>query len=399
MAQKILLLGSGELGRELTISLQRLGCYVVACDSYPDAPAMRVADESRVFDMTDPRALRTAIAETAPDLVVPEVEKLAVDVLAAVPSDPDLHRAVVVPNTYAVQATFNRETIRELAATTAGVPTSDYRFASSASELATAAAAVGFPCFVKPTMSSSGHGQSLVTSPAEVAAAWQTAQDGARAQTGRVIVESKVEFDVEITLLTVRSLDAAGKPQISFCEPIGHRQLHGDYVESWQPEPLRPDILRRAQEVTTRVITALAAATPSETMLGIFGVELFVAGDEVIFSELSPRPHDTGMVTSITQDQSEFDLHARAILGLPVNTALRTPGASAVIKSPIAAHSPAYLGLDSALAIADDVRIFRKPVARPGRRMGVVLARGEVSAARDRATAAAAQIQIVDQAE
>ena len=396
MPRKILLLGSGELGRELTISFKRLGCFVVACDSYPAAPAMQVADEFRVFDMTDPQALRSAIAETAPDFVVPEVEKLAVDVLEDALHDPQLGNTIVVPNTYAVQATFDRETIRELAATTAGVPTSDYRFAGSAAELAAGAAAVGFPCFVKPTMSSSGHGQSLVSEPNEVAAAWQIAQEDARARTGRVIVESKVEFDVEITLLTVRALDAAGRPHLSFCEPIGHRQLHGDYVESWQPEPLSAGTLQQAQEIATRVVEALAAATPQETMLGIFGVELFVAGDEVIFSELSPRPHDTGMVTSITQDQSEFDLHARAILGLPVHTALRTAGASAVVKSQIDADSPAYLGLRSALEIADDLRIFGKPAARPGRRMGVVLARGEVSAARARATTAAEQIQVVD---
>ena len=394
LPQTILLLGSGELGRELTMSLKRLGCKVVACDSYEGAPAMQVADEFRVFAMTDAEALRAAIDEVRPDLVVPEVEKVAVGVLRDVVADEALAGTRVVPNSAAVLATFDRRAIRELAAEVAGVPTSTYRFASSAEELSAAADAVGYPCFIKPTMSSSGHGQSVAKSPEDIEGAWATAQAGARAATNVVICEGAVNFDYEITLLTVRAIGADGEPEVVFCEPIGHRQVSGDYVESWQPQPMSDAARESAREIAGRVIGALADAAPNEELLGLFGVELFVCGDKVIFSEVSPRPHDTGMVTSVTQRQSEFDLHARAILRLPVDTSLANPGASAVIKAGADIADPVYDGVADALRIADDVRIFRKPEAHPGRRMGVVLAAGPIDEARERAQAAAAKVWV-----
>ncbi len=390
----VLLLGSGELGRELVISLKRLGAYVVACDSYPDAPAMQVSDESRVFPMTDGVALSKVIDEVKPQLVVPEIEQVAVDVLTQVAQRSDLH---VVPHSAAVSATFDRRRIRDVAARIAGVPTSNYGFADSVEALRQVAGEIGYPCFVKPTMSSSGHGQSFVPNAEQIDQAWEEAQSGARATTNWVIVESQVEFDYEITLLTVRSL-VNGEPCLAFCEPIGHRQVSGDYVESWQPQPMSPVAYERARQIAAAVVEALADQAPEEEMLGIFGVELFVAGDQVWFSEVSPRPHDTGMVTSVTQHQSEFDLHARAILGLPVDTTLVSPGASAVIKAscPDEIEQPTYRGLADALAVADDVRLFRKPVSRPGRRMGVALARGPIEEARDKAKRAAGMVLISD---
>ena len=365
---RVLLLGSGELGKEVVIALQRYGCTVIACDSYADAPAMQVADESRVFDMSDPQALREVLDSVDVDLIVPEVEAIATDELSAYEE-----RGVrVVPNAFAVQATMDRQRIRNLAASLPGVRTSAFRFARSAAELAAALDEVGYPAFVKPTMSSSGHGQSRVTGPEQAASAWAHAEEDARATTGVVIVEEGVDFDYEITLLTVRSRDAAsGSVTTRFCAPIGHRQEGGDYVESWQPMAMSEAALAGARQMAKAVTDALAEAG-NGPCLGIFGVEFFVRGDEVWFSELSPRPHDTGMVTMVTQAQSEFELHARAILGLPVSTAQTTPGASAVIKSTSAVDTPVYNGVARALESADIVRIFGKPVSRAGRRVGVV---------------------------
>ncbi len=367
---RVLLLGSGELGKEVTISLKRYGATVIACDSYAGAPAMQVADSFRVFDMADPRALREVLAEVDVDLIVPEVEAIATAELAAAEE-----RGVrVVPNAYAVTATMDRERIRNLAACLPGVRTCAFRFARSEDELAHALDEVGYPAFVKPTMSSSGHGQSCVTSRDQACAAWRAARDGARADTGVVIVEEGIDFDYEITLLTLRSWDAqASRVLTSFCAPIGHRQEGGDYVESWQPMAMSSRALRVAHSMAREVTDALAREGTGPC-LGIFGVEFFVRGDDVWFSELSPRPHDTGMVTMATQGQSEFELHARAILGLPTSTEQRAPGASAVIRAPRAIERPVYDGVGRALATADVVRIFGKPVSRAHRRLGVVVA-------------------------
>ena len=367
---RVLLLGSGELGKEVTIALKRYGCTVIACDSYPNAPAMQVSDESRVVDMSDPEALRAVLNGVDVDLIVPEVEAIATDELSACED-----RGVrVVPNAFAVQATMDRQRIRTLAASLPGVRTSAFRFARSEEELAAALDEVGYPAFVKPTMSSSGHGQSRVTGPEQAASAWAHAEEDARATTGVVIVEKGVDFDYEITLLTVRSWDAAsGSVITTFCAPIGHLQEGGDYVESWQPMVMSEAALGAARSMAKAVTDALAEAG-NGPCLGIFGVEFFVRGDEVWFSELSPRPHDTGMVTMVTQAQSEFELHARAILGLPVSTTQKTPGASAVVKSTSAIDAPVYNGVADALATADIVRIFGKPISRPHRRVGVVAA-------------------------
>lgn len=390
---KILLLGAGELGKELTISLQRLGCQVVACDSYAGAPAMQVATEYRLLDMTDAEALEAVIAAVRPDLIVPEVEKLASTALVAAAGE----GTRVVPSSRVVELTFDRQGIRTLAATTANVLTSPFAFADSLAALQEGAAKVGFPCFVKPTMSSSGHGQSRVERAEDLPAAWEEACSGARADTGRVIVEGEIAFDYEITLLSVRHLDPDNPTQVrtSFCAPIGHRQSSGDYVESWQPQAMKPEILKKAQVTAQKVLDALAADTAraaaasgesanadaDNPMLGIFGVEMFVKGEDVYFSELSPRPHDTGMVTMITQPQNEFDLHARAFLGLPVDTAMFPDvraGASVPLKSPVESDQPRYTGVDAALQVSPDaqLRIFGKPVAHVGRRMAVALATG-----------------------
>ena len=390
---KILLLGAGELGKELTISLQRLGCQVVVCDSYAGAPAMQVATEYRVLDMTDAEALAAVIAAERPDLIVPEVEKLASSALVAAAGE----GTRVVPSSRVVELTFDRQGIRTLAATAANVLTSPFAFADSLVALQEGAAKVGFPCFVKPTMSSSGHGQSRVERAEDLPAAWQEACSGARADTGRVIVEGEIAFDYEITLLSVRHLDPDDPTRVrtSFCAPIGHRQSSGDYVESWQPQAMKPEILKKAQVTAEKVLDALAADTAraaaasgksanadaENPMLGIFGVEMFVKGEDVYFSELSPRPHDTGMVTMITQPQNEFDLHARAILGLPVDTSMFpyvSAGASVPLKSPVESDQPRYTGLGAALQVSPDaqLRIFGKPVAHEGRRMAVALATG-----------------------
>ncbi|MDC4233278.1 formate-dependent phosphoribosylglycinamide formyltransferase [Actinomyces sp. B33] len=390
---RVLLLGSGELGKELTISLQRLGCHVVAADSYPGAPAMQVADEQRVLDMTDPRALDALLEECRADLVVPEVEAIATDRLARAEEE----GLRVVPNAFAVRATMDRQLIRSLAAPLDAVRTSAFRFASGADEIRAALEVTGLPAFVKPTMSSSGHGQTRIDSADEAERAWERAVRGARADTGRVIVEEGVDFDCEITLLTVRSWDEETRRiRTSFCEPIGHRQKDGDYVESWQPADVSPAALDACRRMARAVTDALADGGGGSA-LGLFGVEFFVAGDDAWFSELSPRPHDTGMVTLATQRLSEFDLHARAILGLPVDTSLSRPGASAVVKAPRPVERAVYEGVGEAMASGADVRIFNKPVTRTGRRLAVCLADGEdAQAARRTARGAASLIRVIE---
>uniref|UniRef100_UPI0028118E9D formate-dependent phosphoribosylglycinamide formyltransferase n=1 Tax=Phenylobacterium sp. TaxID=1871053 RepID=UPI0028118E9D len=351
-AVRVMLLGSGELGKEVAIELQRLGCEVIAVDRYANAPAMQVAHRSHVIPMTDAAALRAVIEAERPHLVVPEIEAIATDELVRIEAE---GLATVIPTARAAQLTMNREGIRRLASESLGLPTSAYAFASSEEELARAAAEVtGFPCFVKPVMSSSGKGQSYVESADQIAAAWRYALEGGRVEQPRVIVEGRVAFDFEITQLTVRSLKN-GEVVTTFCEPIGHRQVKGDYVESWQPQPMSEKALARAREISARVTEALGG-------LGIFGVELFVKGDEVWFSEVSPRPHDTGLVTLATQAFSEFALHARAILGLPTDVTLREPGASAVIYGGMAAEGIAFDDVEEALAVPGaDVRLFGQP--------------------------------------
>ena len=379
---RILLLGSGELGRELVISAKRLGCHVIACDSYAGAPAMQVADECEIFSMLDGDALRTVIARHRPDHIVPEVEAIRTEILAEVEAD-GFH---VVPSARAAQLTMNRDAIRDLAAGELGLATSRFEYATSREELAAAAARIGFPLVVKPVMSSSGKGQSTVRDAAAIDAAWDYAAAGMRGDRSRVIAEAFVDFDYEITLLTVRHKDG-----VTFCPPIGHRQERGDYRESWQPAAMSATALASAQSMATRVVDALGGH-------GIFGVEFFVKGDDVIFSELSPRPHDTGMVTLVSQTLSEFDLHARAILGLPIPViAVPDASASAVILADRDASDFAITGLATAMLAPDarahiDIRIFGKPVTRPWRRMGVALARvagGTTDDARAAAVAAA----------
>ena len=375
-ATKVMLLGAGELGKEVIIALQRYGAEVVAVDRYEHAPGHHVAHRWHAVDMTDPAALRALIERERPRIVVPEIEALATDELARVEED---GLAEVIPTARAVRLTMNREGIRRLAAEELGLPTSRYRFAASADEIRDAAASLGFPIVVKPVMSSSGKGQSVVRDAGGIDAAWAYAESAGRVKHGRVIVEEWIAFDYEITLLTVRSAPG-GREATDFCEPVGHLQIHGDYVESWQPQPMSPAAIERARETARAVTGALGGR-------GIFGVELFVRGDEVWFSEVSPRPHDTGMVTMATQAQSEFELHARAILGLPVSTELRSAGASAVIYGAMDAEGIAFEGLDEALAVPrTEVRLFGKPVAFPRRRMGVALAWGpDAAEARERA--------------
>lgn len=383
-AVRVLLLGSGELGKEVAIALQRLGCEVIAADRYPNAPAHQVAHRSHVLAMTDGAALRALIEAERPHIVVPEIEAIATDTLAEIERE---GLARVVPTARAAQLTMNREGIRRLAAEELGLATSPYRFADSLEELRAAVDAVGLPCVVKPVMSSSGKGQSKIDSVEQIEAAWATAQQGGRVALGRVIVEGFINFDYEITLLTVRAPDATGQVVTQFCAPIGHVQVAGDYVESWQPQPMAPAALARAQEMALAVTGALGGQ-------GLFGVELFVKGDEVWFSEVSPRPHDTGMVTMITQWQNEFELHARALLGLPVDASLRNPGASAVIYGGADAGAMNFPGVEAALAIpGTELRLFGKPESFVKRRMGVALARaGDVEEARRRAKAAAAAV-------
>lgn len=383
----ILLLGSGELGREFVISAKRLGCRVIACDSYAGAPAMQVADHYEVFSMLDGDALRATVKKHRPDHVVPEVEAIRTEVLAELEAE-GFH---IVPSARAAQLTMNRDAIRDLAASELGLKTSTFEYATSRDELTAAAARIGFPLVVKPVMSSSGKGQSTVREAAGIDAAWDYAAAGMRGDRLRVIAEAFVDFDYEITLLTVRHKDG-----VSFCPPIGHRQERGDYRESWQPAAMSAAALASAQEMAIKVVDALGG-------YGIFGVEYFVKGDEVIFSELSPRPHDTGMVTLISQSLSEFDLHARAILGLPIPAIeLSQASASAVLLADRDASDFAIIGLADALtppnaATAVDARIFGKPVTRPYRRMGVTLAKvagGTADDARAAAVAAADRLTI-----
>lgn len=385
-AVKVMLLGAGELGKEVTIELQRLGCEVIAVDRYADAPAMQLAHRSHVVSMTDPAALRAVIEQERPHLVVPEIEAIATDELVRIEAE---GLARVIPTARAAQLTMNREGIRRLAAEELGLPTSPYAFAASEAELAAAATEVaGFPCFVKPVMSSSGKGQSYVERPDQLAQAWRYALEGGRVEQPRVIVEGRIDFDFEITLLTVRARDAAGETVTAFCEPIGHRQVKGDYVESWQPQGMAPGAHRKARDIARTITGALGG-------WGVFGVELFVKGADVWFSEVSPRPHDTGLVTLISQMQSEFAIHARAILGLPVDVRLREPGASAVIYGGVEARGVAFEGVAEALQVPGaDLRLFGKPESYARRRMGVALARGgTVDEARERAREAAAKVR------
>ena len=379
-----MLLGAGELGKEVIIALQRLGVEVIAVDRYPNAPGHQVAHRAHVLNMADGAALRALIEAERPAIVVPEIEAIATDTLAAVERD---GLARVVPTARAAQLTMNREGIRRLAAETLGLPTSSFRFADSPDELRTAAHALGLPCIVKPVMSSSGKGQSRVDAADRIDAAWHYANAGGRVALGRVIVEGLIEFDYEITLLTVRALGRDGTIETHFCEPIGHVQIAGDYVESWQPQAMSAAALAKARDYAKAVTDNLGGT-------GIFGVELFVKADEVWFSEVSPRPHDTGMVTMATQWQNEFELHARAMLGLPVDTSLRNHGASAVIYGEHDAQAMRFDGVAEALAAeGTDVRLFGKPESFVKRRMGVALARAATTAeARTRAKACARTI-------
>lgn len=380
-ATKVLFLGSGELGKEVIIELQRFGVEVIACDRYANAPGMQVAHRAHVIDMTDAAALRSVIEKEQPDLIVPEIEAIATDELASIEAE---GLATVIPTARATQLTMDREGIRRLAAETLGLRTSPYAFASDAETLAAEAEKIGYPVFVKPVMSSSGKGQSKVDSASDIAAAWDHALTAGRGNQVRVIVEGAVDFDYEITLLTVRHTNGT-----SFCDPVGHRQEGGDYVESWQPQAMSAAALKAAQNMAQKVTDDIGG-------LGVFGVELFVKGDTVWFSEVSPRPHDTGLVTLATQDQSEFALHARAILGLPVDTTLTRPGASAVIYGGIDAEGVAFENVDQALAEpGTQVRLFGKPVSYEKRRMGVAIAHAETTeAAREKASNAASKVVV-----
>ena len=380
-ATRVMLLGSGELGKEVILSLQRLGVETIAVDRYPDAPGHQVAHRAHVIDMTDGAALAALIAQERPDLIVPEIEAIATETLMALEQAGGV---TVIPTARAAWLTMNREGIRRLAGETLGLATSPYRFADSLEELQRACETIGFPCVVKPVMSSSGKGQSKLDHATDVATAWAHAAAGARADAGRVIVEGFIDFDYEITQLTVRAVDADGGIATHFCEPIGHVQVQGDYVESWQPHPMTPQALALTREMAKKVTDNLGG-------LGLFGVELFVKGDMVWFSEVSPRPHDTGMVTMATQVQSEFELHAKAILGLPVDVTLRSPGASAVIYGGMAGRGIAFDGVADALRIpGTDIRLFGKPESFVRRRMGVALAAADsVETARARAKQAA----------
>ncbi len=379
-ATRVLLLGSGELGKEVVIELQRLGCEVIACDRYQHAPAMQVAHRCHVFPMLDAQTLRRVVAAEQPDLIVPEIEAIATDTLV----DLEQNGQRVVPTARAAQLTMNREGIRRLAAEELKLPTSPYRFVATEAEATAAAAALGFPCVLKPIMSSSGHGQSVVKSPADLPRCWKYAQEGARAGAGRCIVEGFIRFDYEITMLTVSASNG-----IQCCPPVGHVQIDGDYRESWQPCPMKPAALARAEEIAKTVVGALGG-------WGLFGVECFVRGDEVIFSEVSPRPHDTGLVTIGSQQWSEFALHARAILGLPVPPIRLLRPAFSVALLGEGDGTPAFSGLDRALAVPEThLRLFGKPECRGHRRLGVVIATGEtVEEARTRARECAAAVKI-----
>ncbi|MGD8105794.1 formate-dependent phosphoribosylglycinamide formyltransferase [Pantoea sp. FN0302] len=379
-ATRVMLLGSGELGKEVAIECQRLGVEVIAVDRYADAPAMHVAHRSHVINMLDGEALKALINQERPDFVVPEIEAIATDMLIEL----EQQGQRVVPAAQAARLTMNREGIRRLAAETLGLPTSSYRFADSKTAFIAAAEEVGFPCIIKPVMSSSGKGQRFIRDTSQLEKAWDYAQQGGRAGAGKVIIEGVVTFDFEITLLTVSAVDG-----IHFCAPVGHRQEDGDYRESWQPQQMSPLALARAQQIAEKVVKALGG-------FGLFGVELFVCGDEVIFSEVSPRPHDTGMVTLISQDLSEFALHVRAFLGLPIG-AIRQygPAASAVILPELQSNNVSYSDVEKALGAGQQLRLFAKPDIDGKRRMGVALATAEsVEEAVSRAVAAAATVRV-----
>ncbi|PKU25321.1 formate-dependent phosphoribosylglycinamide formyltransferase [Telmatospirillum siberiense] len=387
-AVRVMLLGAGELAKEVIIALQRLGVEVIAVDRYADAPGMQVAHRSHVVTMTDGVQLRRLIELERPHLVVPEIEAIATDALAEIEAD---GLAEVIPTARATRLTMNREGIRRLAAETLNLPTSPYAFADSLEEVRAALDGnIGYPAVIKPVMSSSGKGQSVVKSAADVEMAWSHAMVGSRVRQSRVIVEGFVDFDYEITQLTVRAVGPSGQVETYLCAPIGHVQKNGDYVESWQPQPMSETALLRARDIARQITGDLGGR-------GIFGVELFVKGDQVWFSEVSPRPHDTGLVTLASQRLSEFDLHARAILGLPVDTALRAPGASAVIYGGLEAKAIAFEGVAEALAVPEsDVRLFGKPESFLKRRMGVAVATGvDIDEARTRARQAAALVRPV----
>ncbi len=393
-ATRVMLLGSGELGKEVIIALQRLGVEVIAVDRYANAPGHQVAHRAHVIDMTDSEALRKLVELERPHFIVPEIEALNTNTLAEIERQ-GLSR--IIPTVKAVQLTMNREGIRRLAAEELNLPTSPYAFANSLQALQQAidgspdkANGIGYPCFIKPTMSSSGKGQSRITDQSQVAPAWEYAATGGRVNQGVVIVEGQIDFDYEITLLTVRAMNAAGEVETQFCAPIGHIQEKGDYIESWQPQAMSSKALEEAQRIARVVTDSLGG-------LGLFGVELFVKGDKVWFSEVSPRPHDTGMVTMASQRFSEFDLHARAILGLPVNVSMHTPGASAVIYGGVEGNNLVFEGVREALAVPDsDLRLFGKPASFMRRRMGVALATGKtVEEARSRAKLAASRVKPV----
>lgn len=390
-ATRVMLLGSGELGKEVLIALQRLGVETIAVDRYVNAPGHQVAHHAHVIAMNDGDQLRALIEREKPDLVVPEIEAIATPVLEALEAE---GKATVIPTARAARLTMDREGIRRLAAEILRLPTSPYRFCDSLAQLQAAIdgtdghAPIGYPCIVKPVMSSSGKGQSKIDSAADVQTAWDYAMAGGRVGPGRVIVEGFIDFDYEITQLTVRALGADGQVHTHFCDPIGHVQVSGDYVESWQPHPMSPKALVRAREIAQAVTANLGGR-------GVFGVELFVKGDQVWFSEVSPRPHDTGMVTMVTQWQNEFELHARAILGLPVDTALKSPGASAVVYGGVDATGIVFDGVAEALSVPNsELRLFGKPESFKKRRMGVALVHdANVDVARTQAKLAASKVK------
>jgi phosphoribosylglycinamide formyltransferase 2 len=385
-ATKVMLLGSGELGKEVLIALQRLGVETIAVDRYENAPGQQVAHHARTIAMSDPEQLKALIEAEKPQLVVPEIEAIATPMLESLEAAGVVR---VIPTARAARLTMDREGIRRLAAETLGLATSPYKFCDSLEELQAAIdGGIGYPCVVKPVMSSSGKGQSKIDGPEGVKAAWDYAMAGGRVSHGRVIVEGFIDFDYEITLLTVRALGADGQVETQFCAPIGHVQVSGDYVESWQPHPMHPAALEKAEHIARAVTSDLGGQ-------GLFGVELFVKGEQVWFSEVSPRPHDTGMVTMATQWQNEFELHARAILGLPVSTALKSPGASAVIYGGVEAQGVVFDGVAEALRVPQtEVRLFGKPESFVTRRMGVALAYADdVDTARERAKEAAGRVK------
>lgn len=385
-ATKVMLLGSGELGKEVLIALQRLGVETIAVDRYDNAPGQQVAHHARTITMSDPAQLKALIEAERPHLVVPEIEAIATPMLEQLEAEGVVR---VIPTARAARLTMDREGIRRLAAETLGLPTSPYQFCDSLDELQAAIdGGIGYPCIVKPVMSSSGKGQSKIDGPADVQKAWDYAMAGGRVGPGRVIVEGFIAFDYEITQLTVRALNAQGQVQTHFCDPIGHVQVSGDYVESWQPHPMTPAALAESRRIAKTVTDNLGGQ-------GLFGVELFVKGDQVWFSEVSPRPHDTGMVTMITQWQNEFELHARAILGLPVDTTLKSPGASAVIYGGVEARGIAFDGVDDALRVPhSEIRLFGKPESFVKRRMGVALVfDADVEVARTQAKLAASKVK------